>query len=109
MLDNITLERHLKKFQLTTNILSLAIGLVTASGVGYAFYYKTTDTLDSHTMQIEEVKADVQNLTVSVNNSAIFQGASKEQIKALENQVADVKKTQDRIEDKIDKLIMRDK
>jgi len=109
MLDNITLERHLKKFQLTANILSLAIGLVTASGIGYAFYYKTTNTLDTHTLQIEEVKADVQDLTVSVNNSAIFQGASKEQIKSLENQVADVKKTQDRIEDKIDKLIMRDK
>jgi hypothetical protein len=109
MLDNITLERHLKKFQLTANILSLVIGLVTASGIGYAFYYKTTNTLDTHTLQIEEVKADVQDLTVSVNNSAIFQGASKEQIKSLENQVADVKKTQDRIEDKIDKLIMRDK
>lgn len=109
MLDNITLERHLKKFQLTANILSLAIGLVTASGIGYAFYYKTTNTLDTHTLQIEEVKADVQDLTVSVNNSVIFQGASKEQIKSLENQVADVKKTQDRIEDKIDKLIMRDK
>ncbi len=109
MLDNITLERHLKKFQLTANILSLAIGLITATGIGYAFYYKTTNTLDTHTLQIEEVKADVQDLTVSVNNSAIFQGASKEQIKSLENQVADVKKTQDRIEDKIDKLIMRDK
>lgn len=109
MLDNITLERHLKKFQLTANILSLAIGLVTATGIGYAFYYKTTNTLETHTLQIEEVKADVQDLTVSVNNSAIFQGASKEQIKSLENQVADVKKTQDRIEDKIDKLIMRDK
>mgnify|MGYP000951502167 FL=1 len=109
MLDNITLERHLKKFQLTANILSLAIGLITATGIGYAFYYKTTNTLDTHTLQIEKVKADVQDLTVSVNNSAIFQGASKEQIKSLENQVADVKKTQDRIEDKIDKLIMRDK
>ncbi len=109
MLDNITLERHLKKFQLTANILSLAIGLITATGIGYAFYYKTTNTLDTHTLQIEEVKADVQDLTVSVNNSAIFQGASKEQIKSLENQVADVKKTQDRIEDKIDKLIMKHK
>jgi hypothetical protein len=68
-----------------------------------------TNPENTHTLQIEEVKADVQDLTVSVNNSAIFQGASKEQIKSLENQVADVKKTQDRIEDKIDKLIMRDK
>ena len=109
MLDNATLERHLKKFSITNNVISIIVALTTACSVGYGFYYKTTDTLEMHSTQIEEIKTSVNELNVSVNNSAVFQGASKEQIKSLENQVSDVKKTQDRIEDKIDKLIMRDK
>jgi septation ring formation regulator EzrA len=108
-IDNITLEKHLKKFSITNNVVSIIVALGTALSVGYGFYYKTTGTLETHSKEINEIKMSVDELSVSVGNSAIFQGASKEQIKALENQVADVKKTQDRIEDKIDKLIMRER
>ncbi len=108
-MDNIVLEKHLKKFQLTANILSLAIAIVTALGICYGFYYKTNETLDTHTTNIESVEASVIDLKEAVNNSAVFQGASKEQIKALENQVTDVKKGQERIEDKLDRLIMQSK
>ena len=108
-MDNIVLEKHLKKFQLTANILSLAIAIVTALGICYGFYYKTNETLDTHTTKIESVEASVIDLKEAVNNSAVFQGASKEQIKALENQVTDVKKGQERIEDKLDRLIMQSK
>lgn len=107
MLDNATLEKHLKKFQIVANVWSLAIGIITALGVCYGFYYKTTDKLDTHTTEIQEVKTEVKSLTESVNKNAVFQGVSKEQIKSLENQVNDVKKSQDRIEDKLDKLIMQ--
>lgn len=108
MIDNITLEKHLKKFSIANNVISIVVALGTALAVGYGFYYKTTDTLENHTQEIKEIKFSVDELSVAVGNTAVFQGASKEQIKALENQVSDVKKTQDRIEDKIDKLIMRE-
>ena len=107
MLDNATLEKHLKKFQIVTTVWSLAFGIITAIGVCYGFVYKTNSKLDGHTNEIIQVKKDVQTLTEAVNNSAVYQGASKEQIKALENQVSDVKKGQDRIEDKLDKIIMK--
>lgn len=109
MLDNLTLEKHLKSFQRNLTILGLIIGIITSLGVCYGFYYNTNSKLNSHTDEIQEVKISVAQLTEAVNNSAVYQGASKEQIKALENQVSDVKKTQDRIEDKLDKLIMQTK
>jgi septation ring formation regulator EzrA len=109
MLDNATLEKHLKKFQVVANIWSLAIGLVTAIGVCYGFIYKTNTKLDNHTKQIDGIEMKLGSIEESITNTAVYQGASKEQIKALENQVTDVKKSQDRIEDKLDKLIMQRK
>ncbi len=105
--DHLTLEKHLKKSTMASNLVSVTIALITALGVGYGFYYNTNSTLDSHTVQIKEVKNDVESLKEAVNNSAIFQGATSEQIKSVEVQVTDVKNSQIRIEEKLDRLILR--
>lgn len=105
--EHLTLEKHLKRTTFTSNILSVIVALLTALTVGYGFYYNTNNTLDSHTLQIKEVKTDVESLKDAVNNSAIFQGATGEQIKAVEVQVNDVKASQIRIEEKLDRLILR--
>lgn len=103
-MDTQLLEKHLKKFQLATSFWSLAIGLITALGICYGFYYKTNDKLNEHTEKIKNVETKVVNLTEAVNSSAVFQGVSKEQIKSLEAQINDVKNTQIRIEDKITRI-----
>ncbi len=105
--EHLTLEKHLKRTTFTSNILSVIVALLTAFGVGYGFYYNTNNTLDNHTIQIREVKKDVESLKDAVNSSAIFQGATGEQIKAVEVQVNDVKNSQIRIEEKLDRLILR--
>jgi hypothetical protein len=105
--EHLTLEKHLKKSTITSNFVSVIIALITALSVGYGFYYNTNSTLESHTLQIREVKTDVESLKDAVNNSAIFQGATGEQIKAVEVQVNDVKASQIRIEEKLDRLILR--
>jgi septal ring factor EnvC (AmiA/AmiB activator) len=105
--EHLTLEKHLKKSTITSNLVSVFVALITASSVGYGFYYNTNSTLDSHTIQIKEVKTDVESLKDAVTNSAIFQGATGEQIKSVEVQVNDVKASQIRIEEKLDRLILR--
>ena len=105
--EHLTLEKHLKKSTITSNFVSVIIALITALGVGYGFYYNTNSTLDSHTMQIREVKTDVESLKEAVTNSAVFQGATGEQIKSVEMQVNDVKASQIRIEEKLDRLILK--
>jgi hypothetical protein len=107
--EHTELESHLNKTTITSNIVSVVIALVTALSIGYGFYYNTKDTLNDHTLQINEVKVEVKEIKEAVNNSAVFQGASTEQIKSLENQMNDVKSSQLRIEEKIDKLILRSK
>jgi septation ring formation regulator EzrA len=106
-IDNITLEKHLKRFSIINNIISIVLALTTALSVGYGFYYSTTNTLSSHTQEIVDIKKNVESLTEAVNSSAIYQGSNKEQVKAIQEQVNDIKKSQDRIEDKLDRLILK--
>lgn len=106
-MEEATLEKHIKKTTITSNIVSLVVALFVGLGTGYGFYYNTNSTLKIHTEQIQEIQKDVTHITESVNSTAVFQGASKEQIKALENNVSDVKKSQERIEDKLDRLILK--
>lgn len=105
--EHLTLEKHLKKSTITSNLVSVVIALLTALTVGYGFYYNTNSTLNNHTNQINEVRIDVQDLKEAVTNSAVFQGSSSEQMKSMELQVNDVKASQIRIEEKLDRLILR--
>lgn len=106
-MESATLEKHLKKTTITSNVVSLVVALFVGLGTGYGFYYNTISTLNIHTEQIQEIKEDVTTITDAVNSTQVFQGVSKEQIKALENNVNDVKKSQDRIENKLDRLILK--
>lgn len=108
-LDTAVLEKHLRKTTITSNILSISVALITAISVGYGFYFKTTLTLKTHSEQILEVKTNIDELKDAVNNSAVFQGATQEQMKAVQDQVIDVKNSQIRIEEKLDKIFLRTK
>jgi septation ring formation regulator EzrA len=105
MMDNITLEKHLKTFQKNITLLGLVIGILTSVGVCYGFYFKTNDKLELHSDKINTIEVNIVKITDAVQNSAVYQGATKEQIRALENQIGDIKKSQDRIEDKLTLLI----
>lgn len=104
-MDNITLEKHLKTFQKNITLLGLVIGIVTSVGVCYGFYFKTNDKLELHSDKINTIEVNIVKITDAVQNSAVYQGATKEQIRSLENQIGDIKKSQERIEDKLTLLI----
>ena len=105
--DSAVLDKHLKKTTLTSNLLSIGISLIISVCAILGFFYKTNDTLASHTQEITEVKTEVKEITKQVNDAQVFQGASSEQIKALQDQVTDVKNTQNRMIDKLDRLLSR--
>jgi len=105
--DNLILEKHLKRTTLWANFSSLIVVLIALLTFWYAFYYGTTETLTTHTEEIGEIKKDVKDLKDDVNNNAVFQAAMKEQMKAIQDEMASVKHSQERMEDKLDKLISR--
>lgn len=106
-MDALTLEKHLKKSQTTSAFIAFLGSVFVAVGSFYAVYYKIINSIDLHTTQINVMQTQVNDITDAVNNTAVFQGSSKVEIKALQDQIGDVKNSQSRIEDKLDKLIMR--
>jgi hypothetical protein len=78
--------------------VSLTAALIVALGVGYGFYYKTSSTLDIHSSDIKEIKADVVSIKNDMANIAIFKGMSEVERVNLQDRVS-------RIEDKQDKIL----
>lgn len=105
--ESLILERFLKKTTITNSIVSIVLALVTAIAVVLGFYYNTKSTINAHTIEIKEIKIEVKSLNDVLNQFSVLQNGEKEQIKALQDQIVDVKKSQERIENKIDKLILR--
>lgn len=105
--ESLILEKFLKKTTITNSIVSIVLALITAIAVVLGFYYNTTSTINAHTIEIKEIKIEVKSLNDVLNQFSVFQNGEKEQIKALQDQIVDVKKSQERIENKIDKLILR--
>jgi predicted PurR-regulated permease PerM len=105
--ESLIFERFLKKTTITNSIISIVLALVTAIAVVLGFYYNTKSTINAHTIEIKEIKIEVKSLNDVLNQFSVLQNGEKEQIKALQDQIVDVKKSQERIENKIDKLIMR--
>lgn len=101
------LEKHLKKATIFSNIISVAVALVSSSVIVYAFYYDTTKTLNTHTESIKEVQIDVDNIKTNLQDNAVFQGVSKTEIEALKKQMTGIESKVDHIDEKLDKIIFQ--
>lgn len=104
-IDHQTLESHLRKTTIVSNILSIVVALVVAMGVGYGFYYNTTATLENHSTDIKEIKEDVHVMTDHINEMDVFKGVSIVEIETLEDQVEDVETSINKMDDKLDRII----
>ena len=73
----------------------------------YGFYYNTRGTLVEHGEAIREVKTDVSQIKIQMTNTAVFEGVSKAQYKALEDKVSSIDNKMDKIGDKLDQILIR--
>jgi hypothetical protein len=105
--EHATLEKHLKKSQLWSNSISAFVAILTASSVGYGFYYNTKNAINTHTEEIRELKQDVNEVKAKSNESAVFQGVSNAQIKALEDKVSSIDAKMDKMDDKLDQILIK--
>ena len=107
--DNAPLEKHLKKTTIISNVVGLFIALSTALSVGYAFYYKTSYTQTEHTKSIYDLKTDVTEIKVKLNEATLSTGISGSEINSLKDRMDKMEQNQNRIEDKIDKILFQTK
>lgn len=103
------LSRHLKKTTLVSNIVSVVMAMATAMIVVNSFYYNTNNTLNDHHIKINESRTEINALKDKVNDAAVFQGVSKTEIQALKEKVNSVEIKVDKMNDKLDKILMQTK
>lgn len=93
------LERSIRKTTLATNLMSIAVTLVTGMAVTFGFYYKTNGSIQTHDKQIVEIKKDVKETIDKVSQIEVFKGVSSSEMLNLEKKV-------DKIDEKLDKLLL---
>ncbi len=108
-MNNADLERHLKKTTKLATFISAVVGILTTLFVMYGFYYKTTETQEEHSESIKEVKKDVSEIKQKINRAEIFQGVSQAELNALQDKVNGIVKAVDKMDDKIDKILIQTK
>ena len=100
--DTLVLEKHLKKTTIITNIFSMLVAGITTLAIVNSFYYNTTNTLNRHTEQINDVQKDVKVIKENIKDAQIFQGVSSAEI-------TDMKEKVDKMAEKLDRILMQTK
>jgi len=101
------LESHLKRTTIMSNVISIVVGLVVAMSVGYGFYYNTKSTLNAHTEDINDIKEQVTTVETQMNDINVFKGVSQVEISALERKVENVESKITKMDDKLDKILIK--
>lgn len=105
--EHLVLEKHIKKATLYTNFISAFVAVICAIGVGYGFYYNTSNTLREHTKDIQEVKKDVSKIKTDIQDVDVFRGVSEFEVKALEEKITKLEDNVSKMDEKLDKILLQ--
>jgi peptidoglycan hydrolase CwlO-like protein len=105
--EHATLEQHIKKATTLTNFVSAFVAAVLAIGVGYGFYYRTSDTLDAHTQDIKEVKSDVAIIKNDIQAVDVFKGVSKVEVQGMNEKINTLEQNMNKMDEKLDKILLQ--
>ena len=105
--DNLALEKHIKKATMFTNFISGIVAVVCALSVGYGFYYNTSQTLEIHTQDIQEVKKDVNTIKNDIQAVDVFKGVSQYEVKTLEEKIMKLEGDVSKMDDKLDQILIQ--
>ena len=105
--DQILLEKHLKKATIVTNFISGVVAVLVALSVGYSFYYNTKSALDQHTNDIKEVKKDVNEIKSDIQEVDVFKGVSEVEVKTLSEKINTIESNVTKMDDKLDQILLQ--
>ena len=89
--------------------MSVFVAMISSVIVVNTFYYKTTMTLDEHGESIKEIKQDLNTVQVNMQDVMIYQSANTVEIKFLKERVQQMDNKIDKMNDKLDKLLIQTK
>lgn len=102
MIPNLDIKKY-------SGVVGYAATLVSALFIAYGFFYNTKSSLEDHSAAIKKVEVDVLEIKAKINKADVFQGVSTAEYNALKDKVAGIERTVDKIDEKIDKVIIQTK
>jgi len=105
--DQLTLEKHIKKATLWTNLISGIVAVIVAMSVGFGFYYNTQSTLTQHTEDIQEVKKDVGEIKSHIQEVDVFKGVSEVEVKTLSEKINAIENNVSKMDEKLDQILIQ--
>ncbi len=92
-----------------SGVLGTSVTILTVVFTVSGFYYKTTSTDEAQSEEIKLVKKEVTDIKATVNNTEVFKGVSTAEYTALKEKVAGIEKTVDKIDSKLDRVLVQTK
>jgi peptidoglycan hydrolase CwlO-like protein len=105
--DHLALEKHIKKATVYTNFISAFVAAICAIGIGYGFYYNTSNTLKEHSEDIQDVKKDVTKIKTDIQAVDVFKGVSQFEVKALDEKINKLEDNVSRMDEKLDRILLQ--
>lgn len=105
--EHTILEKSIKRTAVMSNIISVGVSVGTALFLIYGFYFKTNTTLDFHGQEIKEVKTEVTSIKDKLNQNEVSAGASKAEMKALQDKVNGIDAKIEKMDEKLDRILLK--
>jgi predicted transcriptional regulator len=105
MISNANLKKTFKLSSFVSAVVTITTVLFVVSG----FYYKTTSADEEQSKEIIEVKKEVVKINEKINKADVFQGVSTAEYNALKDKVAGIERTVDKIDSKLDRILIQTK
>lgn len=109
MRTNSTIEKTINKTTKISSLIVAGIAIIGSLSAGYGVYYNSTSAIEGQANDIIEIKKDVVEINKKINKSDVFHGVTTAEYKALKDEVADIKKTVDNVDDKLDRVLIQTK
>ena len=99
----------LQKPKLISWLMSVFIAVISSVIVVNTFYYKTTVTLEEHGQSIQEIKKDLNAVQGNMQDVKVYQSSNTVEIRFLKERVQELDSKMDKMNDKLDKILIQTK
>lgn len=96
-----------KKINLTQQVVSIGITIITTMVIVYGFFYNMSKTIEYHTGQIKDLQISIEKMRSNVQENEVYKGVSETEMKAVQDKINSIESKVDRMDEKLDKILMR--
>jgi seryl-tRNA synthetase len=96
-----------KKLNITQQVVSIGITIVTTMVVVYGFFYNMSKTIEVHTSQLKELQDEINEMRKTTEANEVYKGVSATEMKAVQDKVSSIEAKVDRMDEKLDRILMR--